>query len=165
MDNDPVIEYLQQIRAMHDTHQAGRHSIEGLLLDVGRTWGDWIKDNNLLGRYNLTARELKACFRNAGTAAIDNPELTYVEGYAGTIIPIMHAWCVTDNGTIIDPTWEDGHHYFGIAFPTPWLRRHIVRTSVWGVFGGDYVAVNDILNNGLDSEVLDYNRRFAGTAA
>lgn len=58
------------------------------------------------------------CFPNALNLAL-RARLHYVEGYAiaGDIsIPLEHAWCVNDAGRVYDPTWPDGHTYFGMAF-------------------------------------------------
>lgn len=41
--------------------------------------------------------------------------LRYCEGYALRIIPILHAWCVDENGVVVDPTLDDAATaYFGL---------------------------------------------------
>ena len=66
------------------------------------------------------------CFANAGALAKKKlSRLTYVEGYATAIIPVLHAWCVDPDGGVVDPTWDDGVGvaYFGVAFATDFVRR------------------------------------------
>jgi hypothetical protein len=79
--------------------------------------------------------EDKQCFLNAQTLAIDDNRLDYVEGYASHIFPCRHAWCVTADGQIIDPTWHgrDGHFmgksYFGVGIETAYVRKAIVENK------------------------------------
>jgi hypothetical protein len=57
--------------------------------------------------------------------------LQYAEGYAvtGSKNPVLHAWNVDAEGSVIDSTWEPvGSIYFGIIFPSSIVRR--ARTSV-----------------------------------
>jgi hypothetical protein len=55
------------------------------------------------------------CTVNAAEAADDNG-LRYAEGYAQTPDQpgewIAHAWCVDDDGFVIDPTWTDTDERF-----------------------------------------------------
>jgi hypothetical protein len=102
----------------------------------------------LMEQYDISPGRAKECFMNAASAVVfeSSTDLRYVEGYAASIIPIHHAWLVTPNGEVIDPTWagqishgvtmSPGSEYFGIAFDTDWLRAHLLRTEVWGVFQG-----------------------------
>lgn len=67
----------------------------------------------------------KECFINA-LRITDNDELTYCEGYglrASVGMPIHHAWCVTPNGVVVDPTWDDPEEcqYFGIELYSGWV--------------------------------------------
>lgn len=57
----------------------------------------------------------KACFANSQFWA-QQTGATYVEGYAMSVIPVHHAWCVKD-GKTIEVTWEKpGLAYFGVEF-------------------------------------------------
>ena len=48
--------------------------------------------------------------------------------------PTHHAWCVTPEGTVVDPTWEtQGEAYFGIAVPGDALWRHVLQTRSFGL--------------------------------
>lgn len=78
------------------------------------------------------------CFQNAALLALDDADLTYVEGY-GAIeslgsIPMHHAWCVTKRGKVIDPTWKSERcEYFGVPVPEPLLRAELLRTKHYGL--------------------------------
>ncbi len=76
---------------------------------------------------------MKQCYKNAAHLALTHHELTYVEGYAVSIIPVMHAWCVTKRGTVIDPTWSDGYAYYGVPFTRRYLTRCLCRNQVYGI--------------------------------
>lgn len=69
---------------------------------------------------DIARGEPKQCFRNAITIC-DDDELVYVEGYMlrpGVPFPVHHAWCVTGDGIVVDPTIEDPETcaYYGIRF-------------------------------------------------
>ena len=104
------------------------------LLKEGREWGyqplptGWERG------------EPRQCFRNAAVLALENDELTYVEGYATSLIPTSHAWVVNRDGVVHDPTWanlelEDAEHraYFGVPFDTAFLARHTVKQMYYGL--------------------------------
>lgn len=58
----------------------------------------------------------KACFRNAAMFAFEHC-LPYVEGYATSIIPVHHAWCLDHDGRVLEVTWKTlGTDYFGVRF-------------------------------------------------
>jgi hypothetical protein len=56
----------------------------------------------------------KMCFRNCLNAVKRHPDkLTYCEGFAsGSVIPVIHAWLLSSDGLLFDPTW--GTHRSGI---------------------------------------------------
>lgn len=80
------------------------------------------------------------CFQNAAHLAHDNPTtLSYVEGFAYSIIPIHHAWVTNESGIAIDPTWNKrtmkesrGKAYFGVIVPTQVMRDRLVERRVYG---------------------------------
>lgn len=77
------------------------------------------------------------CFANAYRLARYNDELTYVEGYATSIIPVHHAWCVDKRGRVIDNTWDKPETcaYYGVAMDIDAVSAFIVRNKVYGVLG------------------------------
>jgi hypothetical protein len=77
----------------------------------------------------------KQCYANSTRLVMRHPNLTYVEGYAAGIIPVMHAWCVTKDGKVIDPTWKDSSkcNYFGVPFKRKYLTHSIIEHGVYGL--------------------------------
>lgn len=68
------------------------------------------------------------CFDNAQRLALRFPEeLRYVEGIAMNLLPTMHAWCITADGTVVDPTWAELDHpsaaYFGVPLDLKHVRK------------------------------------------
>ena len=65
--------------------------------------------------------------------------MKYVEGKIACYgIPIDHAWCVDENGFVVDPTIRDnsdGHisNYFGVKFYTVYLAAAISLNDSYGL--------------------------------
>jgi len=79
---------------------------------------------------SITLRHIGECFRNAFLTMMKTG-LQYAEGYAvsGSKIPVLHAWNVDAEGSVIDSTWEPvGLAYFGIILPRSTVER--AKTSV-----------------------------------
>lgn len=91
------------------------------------------------------------CFRNASVTARAHAPLLYAEGIAaftvaGTTGCLPHAWCVTSDGTAIDPTWDPGT---GVAY----LGVAIADVALWptdtvGLLD-DYQRSTPLLRDGL----------------
>ena len=78
----------------------------------------------------ITLRHIGECFRNAFLTMM-RTGLQYAEGYAvvSSKIPVLHAWNVDAEGSVIDSTWEPvGSAYFGIVLPLSIVRG--AKTSV-----------------------------------
>lgn len=80
----------------------------------------------------------RECFRNAATLALRKPNLyTYVEGYAVNrwvaMHTVAHAWCVGPDNYAVDPTWDEGTEYFGVAFRHDHLRRVLKSRRDYGL--------------------------------
>jgi hypothetical protein len=77
------------------------------------------------------------CFRNCTEAALRYRELTYVEGYAiadiAIQLPLAHAWLLSPQGEVLDPTWSGGLQYFGIAFSNEDLFRYLEINRQYGI--------------------------------
>lgn len=73
------------------------------------------------------------CYKNAARLAMRNELLTYVEGYAFGVFPVMHAWCVNKDGIVIENTWEEGEGYFGVPIKTKYLMHSIYKSQYYGV--------------------------------
>ena len=103
--------------------------------------------------FSLPRGEPKQCYMNATHLAIDMPHLTYVEGNILMMgIPIEHAWCVDEEGVVVDPTiapaLKDGtfdriSDYFGIPFRTDYVRKACLRNGVYGLL--DYITAPETL--------------------
>jgi hypothetical protein len=79
--------------------------------------------------------EKKMCFENAYRLAMKK-DWTYVEGWAESVIPLHHAWCLDDKGRVVDPTWEfeKGRAYWGVEFDMAWVGHVLLESKTWGVF-------------------------------
>jgi hypothetical protein len=89
------------------------------------------------GRTEIYGAE-KQCFCNAALLALDNPDLTYCEGYVECFIPIEHAWCIDKQGRVIETTLRSQERvgkYFGVPIKTDFLRRQMLADERYGVFG------------------------------
>lgn len=96
----------------------------------------------------------KQCFMNAyQLATSQSDKYTYVEGMAipdVVSIPMGHAWCVDNNGKVVDPTWPvPGKAYFGVHLSAEFIQRHAAKTGVYGVFGGYDKATIKLLQHGF----------------
>lgn len=82
---------------------------------------------------------MKMCYRNAYELALHDLSLTYVEGVAVGVIPTDHAWCVTAEGVVVDPTWAGGRQecndYYGVSFSLADIQKIQCVTACYGVFG------------------------------
>ena len=62
----------------------------------------------------------KRCYENAFEVMVEHETLTYCEGFVlteGLRIPVEHAWCIDEEGNVVDNTLPDpGTAYFGIPF-------------------------------------------------
>ena len=99
----------------------------------------------------------KQCFGNA-TRWIRDHGGTYVEGF--TMIPdiahpIHHAWVVSHNDVVLDPTLADntGYQYFGIAFETRFLLQTVLRAGYYGLLDNGHTGLNSKLMFERDPEL------------
>lgn len=103
-----------------------------LLLGQQFTIADQTKD------YEAYRGPMGSCYKNAFDLAQERQELAYCEGYAlsAGLFPMHHAWCVTAEGVVVDPTWDAStSDYYGVPLNTGFVLNQILRTKVWGVFG------------------------------
>ena len=83
-------------------------------------------------RSDVKAGVIKQCFDNAYKLA-KRRGWRYVEGIAhGVVIPMHHAWCVDDNGNVVDNTWREvGESYCGVEIPTAYVAYVRRTTGLW----------------------------------
>ena len=82
----------------------------------------------------------RLCYANSANIAISEPKrVYYCEGYAISksvpwLGPTDHAWLIDAiSGLVVDPTWEDGTEYFGIAFRRSFLLERLLKSRVYGL--------------------------------
>jgi 2'-5' RNA ligase/GNAT superfamily N-acetyltransferase/ADP-ribose pyrophosphatase YjhB (NUDIX family) len=136
---------------------AGGHFVSGPIRDLLIRKGRGYKrdDSKIDEKYADLPNAPNVCYRNATVAVQRHPELTYVEGYAmppGVPFPIAHGWTVDPDGNVIDPTWKDGEHYYGIPFKTEELMAILLHTKEYGV-------LTTVWTDPWVAERLDYDRK------
>lgn len=88
----------------------------------------------LPGKYHEWKGPMKQCFHNAANAAFHEPELIYCEGYASSIIPTLHAWCLDPEGRVLELTWsKPATDYFGIPFKLKFLVQQAIANEEYGL--------------------------------
>lgn len=84
------------------------------------------------------------CYMNTLHAVLDDPTLTYVEGYVSVHgVPIHHAWAVDTNGVVRDYTLKDNKGilgYYGVPLKSSYVMDAAMRTKVYGVTAGRNMA-------------------------
>jgi hypothetical protein len=99
------------------------------------------------------------CYWNCQELVSKRKNLTYVEGYGlapQVSIPVAHAWLLTPEGDVIDPTWNPpGTVYLGVPLSSEWvksfLESRIQRTNTqnFSIFEGNYLETYSLLKHGL----------------
>lgn len=139
-----LIKYLKQ---MTEFFQPPMCPLERFVLDCGK---DFLAKKRPKG---VRKQENKQCFRNATHYSLETG-LSYVEGFAihNGLIPMMHAWCVTEAGEVIDLTWRwpEKSVYRGVVIPRGTLQIQLVKNKVYGVLDHGY---------GINLEVIEELRK------
>jgi hypothetical protein len=98
----------------------------------------------------------KECFKNASQLVIGRDDLEYVEGiaYPGSLrdsgLGFLHAWAVKKDGTVVDNTWDkpEDAKYFGVKYDRNAYMKHLMKTEMYGVFGGKDSVTREVLERG-----------------
>lgn len=81
----------------------------------------------------LLFKERHACFYNSAcNAEHSGKPLLLVEGFATSVIPMLHAWNINTTGDkTLDSTWYNdetgrpGENYFGLVIRPEFMRKHM----------------------------------------
>lgn len=129
-----IREHLEAIADMQSRTRNGAASrfrfvgLEDLVLKWGREFS--------LAPYpeGLWRGKKRECFHNAFRLASE-ADLFYVEGYALSIIPMLHAWCIDADGRVVDPTWDPDENmaYLGIPLKWDYVIDILVSRGYYGV--------------------------------
>lgn len=86
---------------------------------------------------NVRRGEMRQCYMNAGLLSTEHSEFAYCEGFAmrSGLFPMHHAWCLNDQGRVIDPTWphDEKNEYLGVALNPNFVVMSSLKTGLWGV--------------------------------
>ena len=133
---------LAQLREMHDFPGGTLRfpGMDALVAEYGQSWQS-VSWKSWRGR-GYRRMKVKGCFRNAFDHSERHEELTYVEGLADAgYLPIHHAWCITPEGQVVDPTWRESNHsmpvtdweYFGIPLESSFIWSVLAQKHTYGV--------------------------------
>jgi hypothetical protein len=158
-----LIDYVSQIAELRQGNARGLkyRGVEPIVKEYGRLFTAPVsveKNTALMKQHGVTPGAMKECFSNAGRCVLGgNSDLTYVEGYAQAIIPIHHAWLVTKDGQVIDPTWsteriKPGESYFGVPLSSEYVTQLAINTERWTVF--DPQVNPDVFKTGLPESAV-----------
>lgn len=96
-----------------------------VVLQHGRAWEPF-------SALQFERGERQQCFANAQRLALLHSDLTYVEGYAMSVIPLHHGWCVDRDGRVVDTTWDAlPREYFGVPILTRYVRKLALASGCW----------------------------------
>lgn len=131
---------LESLKTENDlwAHLGHSNPLKKLIIEKGVTYA---------GRalpVDIEKGEAKLCFMNALHLSISNPGWKYVEGFgaSGSLIemgihmPMDHAWCIDENGLLVDNTWDkpETSLYRGIPMDPKVVMKHVLKTGYYGVF-------------------------------
>lgn len=98
--------------------------------------------------------EMRQCYANALHLSLERGWL-YCEGWAQSLMGLEHAWCIDDDGNVVDPTWDDtvGGAYIGVPMAASFALQLAYENDRYGVFTNDYRRGYRILRHGFVTEV------------
>lgn len=153
-NEDGLVEWLRHVDAfMNDRRNRADwkyQTYEGLVLAHGRPFE--IPERGLRPDHIRKLPD-RLCFTNALRLAVKYG-YTYVEGYASSMIPVLHAWNIDHDGLLIDPTWAEyedwaDRQYYGIPMHTKAVQDTVKRhDGYFSVLGSDYMDACTLLQHG-----------------
>lgn len=158
MSVENIIEHLRMIdnvrQQCHVNKEFKYRGIEHFVLEHGKVWTP--APLTIVPKRRVP----KECFANAMHLALEEPGLFYVEGYVLSVIPILHAWCVTQDGVVVDPTIERAAelHYFGVKFGNGYVLDTVLEKETYGILEnyeqGFPLLRGEPFDNGDDDETV-----------
>lgn len=124
-----ITRHLEQMIGIYSGVNSGL-SIEEFVLTNGRAYKAAERPTGI--RQGV----MRQCFKNATELHLKcSKRYSYCEGYALNIIPVLHAWCVDQDGNVVDPTWPDQQdcQYYGVEIPRQYLVRTMIETEHYGI--------------------------------
>ena len=118
--------------------------------------------------------QAKQCFVNSFEAVLANPHrLVYCEGMAlpeGADVPYEHAWVITKDEVVIDPTWHDLHpdrkvEYWGIPFKWEFVLQTVIRSRPTYGIVQNWNEVSPIMGGRVSVEEYLWTPTTAGVGA
>jgi len=96
------------------------------------------------------------CYRNATLLVLSRPDLDldFAEGFAQSAgtgdLSFMHAWAVTKDGKVLDPTWDkpEGGKYFGVRYDRRAYLKGIEKRKYYGVIGASDKNAQKVIDTG-----------------
>jgi hypothetical protein len=131
-----LAEHLQGVASLRASRPPHFGGFEGLLVKHGEVFAP-PQDPRPAG---IKKERDGYAFENALRLAAGIPGWRYVEGWAsaavaGTEVPLHHAWCLTEKGTVVDPTWPvSAAAYIGIPFEPADVWRFVEKDGHFGIW-------------------------------
>jgi hypothetical protein len=107
---------------------------------------------------DVSRGEPHECYSNATRLVMDAPDrFDYCEGFAypdGTSLggmAVQHAWAIDKKtGAVVDNTWDkpEESRYFGVRYDRKAYFKHLTKTKMFGVLGGDFRDAIDVIERG-----------------
>jgi hypothetical protein len=125
------------------------HEVKRYLAAYGRTFGKASRPaKHEMGEPN-------ECYQNASQLLIHRDDLDYAEGYCypvpGVDLPVLHGWCVTKDGDIVDPTPTVNPakaRYFGVVYERKAYMKSMFKQKFYGMLGADYKTADLVVQTG-----------------
>lgn len=132
-----VTSHLENIAEICDKHTRGGNMWR-FILDNGFTFNASALPNE------YEHRTQKECFKNCTHLMIEDSSLIYCEGFAHNIIPVHHAWCVDQDGNVVDPTWKEPENciYHGVPFKYDFVMEAADKAQSYGIFENFHLKWN-----------------------
>lgn len=125
-------QYVSALKTLMQPH-GNQSEFYNFVLEHGVEFKSRPRPAELPGDLESCDYKTRECFYNAQVLALTRG-YRYFEGYATSIIPTEHAWVVTDEGVLLDLTWDkiDSNEldYFGVEIPHRFIAEQMAETKM-----------------------------------